>query len=68
MDEGPAVAPAELWRGKWKVRRAPGSQQDKAQITNPLHASKIRIPVYGMKQLKPTFCGKKCAECELVYP
>ena len=28
----------------------------------------IRIPVYGMKQLKPTFCGKKCAECELVYP
>ena len=39
MDEGPAVAPAELWRGKWKVRRAPGSQQDKAQITNPLHAS-----------------------------
>jgi len=28
----------------------------------------IRIPVYGMKQLKPTFCGQKCAECELVYP
>ena len=39
MDEESAVAPAELWRGKWKVRRAPGSQQDKAQITNPLHAS-----------------------------
>ncbi len=28
----------------------------------------IRIPVYGMKLLKPTFCGKKCAECELFNP
>lgn len=28
----------------------------------------IRIPVYGMKLLKPTFCGQKCAECELIYP
>ena len=39
MDEGAAVAPAELWRGKWKVRRASGSQQDKKPGTNPLHAS-----------------------------
>ena len=28
----------------------------------------IRIPIYGMKLLKPTFCGNKCAECELIYP
>ncbi len=37
-------------------------------LCEPNGAFYIRIPVYGMKHLKPTFCGKKCAECELVYP
>lgn len=37
-------------------------------LCEPNGAFYIRIPVYGMKLLKPTFCGKKCAECELVYP
>ena len=36
MDEEPAVAPAELWRGKWKVQRASGSQQDKELGTRHL--------------------------------
>ena len=40
MDDGPAVAPAELWRGKWKVYRVLGSQQDKELGAKHLHASK----------------------------
>ena len=40
MDEESAVAPAELWRGKWKVRQDSGSQQDKELSTKHLHASK----------------------------
>lgn len=37
-------------------------------LCTPNGAFTIRIPVYGMRVLKPIFCGEKCAECELVTP
>lgn len=37
-------------------------------LCEPSGIFRIRIPVYGMKLLKPTFCGQKCAECELLTP
>lgn len=37
-------------------------------LCSPKGEFAIRIPIYGMKYLKPTFCGQKCAECELVIP
>lgn len=37
-------------------------------LCTPTGEFTIRIPVYGVRHLCPTFCGSKCAELELLTP